>query len=101
MSSMIDILLNGWPYLLLLAIGGLLGLSNKTKSVKIDKQVDEIKTLQANLAKVDEALSVQKESIKVMEKTNEILNQRTNLDDAVTRLRERSRKNRDGNKDKL
>lgn len=98
---MLEILLNGWPYLLLLAIGGLLGLSNKTKSVKIDKQVDEIKTLQTNLAKVDEALSVQTEAKEIMEKTNEILNQRTSLDDAVTRLRERARKNRDGNKDKL
>ena len=98
---MLEILLNGWPYLLLLAIGGLLGLSNKTKSVKIDKQVDEIKTLQTNLAKVDEALSVQKEAKEIMEKTNEILNQRTSLDDAVSRLRERARKSRDGNKDKL
>ena len=98
---MLDILLNGWPYLLLLAIGGFLGLSNKTKSVKIDKQVDEIKTLQTNLAKVDEALSVQTEAKEIMEKTNEILNQRTNLDDAVTRLRERSRKSRGGNKGKL
>ena len=98
---MLDILLNGWPYLLLLAIGGLLGLSNKTKSVKIDKQVDEIKTLQTNLAKVDEALSVQTEAKEIMEKTNEILNQRTSLDDSVNRLRERARKNREGNKDKL
>lgn len=98
---MLEILLNGWPYLLLLAIGGLLGLSSKTKSVKIDKQVDEIKTLQTNLSKVDEALSVQTEAKEIMGKTNEILNQRTSLDDAASRLRERARKSRDGNKDKL
>lgn len=98
---MIELLISQFmPYLALIGVGiaAYFGLKSKVQSHTIDKQDDAIETHKQNEAELKQAIQVQKETTKQVSEANEILNERTELNDAIARLRERASAGRDSDK---
>ncbi len=98
---MIDLLIGQFmPYLALIGVGiaAYFGVKSKVQSHTIDKQDDAIETHKANEAELKQAIQAQQEATKQVSEANEIFNERTELDDAIKRLRERASAGRDGDK---
>ena len=65
---------------------------------KIEKQGETIRVAESNIDKLDSAIETQNETIKQVEKANEILNEPDDIDGTFERLRERARANRNSKK---
>ncbi len=96
---MIELLISQFmPYLALIGVGiaAYFGVKSKVQSHTINKQEDAIETHKQNEVELKQAIQIQQETNKQVSEANEILIERTELDDAAARLRERASAGRDG-----